>query len=178
MIYFFQNINYEYYRNGICFNIINAYCKIPFNNYFVGIIVAIILSISFLSFVCSVFILKIIKKDRFIDVVQSKYIPSELIAYVFPYIVSFMNFDFLKIGNLIGLIIFFILVFMILHRSGKIMLNPMLTIFNWKFYEISFRYPGSTELHNGQALSKCELVPTEQYAYNSIQSILILEAKS
>lgn len=87
---------------------------------------------------CLILTFKILSSLRYkypIQVIESKPIPSELISYAFPYIVSFMGVDFGAAGKIAGLAVFLIWLFLITYKAGQIIMNPILLIFGWSLYE-------------------------------------------
>jgi hypothetical protein len=76
-----------------------------------------------------------IRQKYSINVLESKSIPSELISYSFPYIVSFMGVDYGSSGKIAGLAAFLIWLFLITYKAGQIIMNPILLIFGWNLYE-------------------------------------------
>ncbi|MCS4511442.1 hypothetical protein [Xylophilus ampelinus] len=70
-----------------------------------------------------------------INVSESKSIPSELISYSFPYIVSFMGVDYGSLGRIAGLAAFLVWLFLITYKASQIIMNPILLIFGWNLYE-------------------------------------------
>lgn len=70
-----------------------------------------------------------------VDVKRTKPIPNEIINYTFPYVVSFMGISFAEPQKLIGFAVFLLWMFAITHKSGQILMNPLLLVFRWKLYE-------------------------------------------
>jgi len=77
-----------------------------------------------------------------IEVIESKPVPSELISYSFPYIVSFMGVDYGSTGKIAGLLAFLAWLFLITYRAGQIVMNPILLILGWSLYEAKIRING------------------------------------
>ncbi|MDA8453080.1 hypothetical protein M5C97_23950 [Acidovorax sp. NCPPB 3859] len=87
---------------------------------------------------CLALTFNVISKIRYkyrINILESKSIPSELISYSFPYIVSFMGVDYSSSGKIAGLVAFLIWLFLITYKAGQIIMNPILLIFGWNLYE-------------------------------------------
>lgn len=87
---------------------------------------------------CLALTFKVISEVRHkysINITESKPVPSELISYSFPYIVSFMGVDYGSLGKIAGLIAFLIWLFLITYKAKQIIMNPMLLIFGWNLYE-------------------------------------------
>lgn len=77
-----------------------------------------------------------------VEVQQFKTIPNEIINYTFPYVVSFMGISYSEPQKLIGLTAFFIWMFVITYKSGQILMNPLLLVFNWRLYEATIKISG------------------------------------
>lgn len=104
---------------------------------------------------CMIF--RIIRYRYQVNVVESKSIPSELISYSFPYIVSFMGVDYGALGKVVGLMFFLLWLFLITFRSGQIILNPILLILGWNLYEAKVCVNGHIRIT--RVLSKSKLTP-------------------
>lgn len=92
----------------------------------------------FMTGLCLALTFNVISKIRYkyrINILESKSIPSELISYSFPYIVSFMGVDYSSSGKIAGLVAFLIWLFLITYKAGQIIMNPILLIFGWNLYE-------------------------------------------
>ncbi|QTD46176.1 hypothetical protein [Ottowia testudinis] len=118
------------------------------------------------SFVITLLILKSLSYPFEVELREPKPIPSELIGYSFPYIVSFMGVDYATPGKVAGLIVFLIWLFMITYRAGEIIMNPLLLVFGWNLYECKINLDGSgdrvvrvlSRRKIGGGIYKCQLV--------------------
>lgn len=124
------------------------------------------LSFSFLAVtvLCLSLTFGILGKVRYkysVRVVEAKPIPSEIISYSFPYIVSFMGVDYGAQGKVAGLSLFLIWLFLITLKSGQIILNPILLIFGWNIYEAKVMVNGHAR--TARVLSKSKLIPGEYH---------------
>ena len=97
--------------------------------------------------------------------------------YTLPYVVSFMSLDYQETGKFVGLMVFLSWMFWITHKSGQLILNPVFTAFGWRYYEVTYRFPGDQQQRHGKALSRQELVPGH-HMQTSIQDVLIFRPKS
>jgi hypothetical protein len=70
--------------------------------------------------------LKLIRPSQDIEVINAKYIPTDLMNYTLPYIVSFMSIEYSDTGKFVGFVVFLLWIFWISHRSGQVILNPVL----------------------------------------------------
>ncbi|ODT10717.1 MAG: hypothetical protein ABS35_41885 [Kaistia sp. SCN 65-12] len=120
----------------------------------------------------SIITLAIAKPNIPVDITEARYTPAELMNYTLPYVVSFMNLDYQQTGKFVGLMIFLIWMFWITYKSGQLILNPMLTAFGWRHYEVTYRFPGNDEYFIGQALSRHPLT-LGRHNQTSIQEVLI-----
>jgi len=93
-------------------------------------------------------------------VVDAKAVPSDLISYVFPYIVSFMGINYGSPSQLAGFAIFIIFMFIMTYKSGLIVMNPLLIAFGWHIYDVTLEVDGKRM--TGLALKRGCLVPGMQ----------------
>ena len=109
-----------------------------------------------------------------IQVAEAKHIPTDLINYAMPYVVSFMGLDFASPSRLLGFGVFFIWIFWITYRSGQIVMNPILIVFGWRLYEIRYSFIGVDRPWIGRALFRGEVEPGKVYRKGSLQDVMIL----
>ena len=134
-----------------------------------------ILFICLICFIVSLGVLKVITPKRFIRIKEAKYIPTELINYTLPYVVAFMSFDYQETGKFVGLMIFLGWIFIITHRAGRVIFNPLLIVFGWRLYEVKYVVPGDTTEFVEHALSKDKLEPKIDCKKTPLQNILIIK---
>ncbi len=77
-----------------------------------------------------------------VEVKRAKSTPNEIINYTFPYVVSFMGISFAEPQKLIGFSVFLLWMFAITHKSGQILMNPLLLVFGWRLYEATIGING------------------------------------
>lgn len=111
---------------------------------------------------------------RQIRVAEAKHVPADLINYAMPYIVSFMGLDFSSAPKLLGFGIFFVWIFWITYRSGQIVMNPILTVFGWRLYEIRYSFIQSRKSRVGRALYRGDVEPDRMYLQGSMQDVMIV----
>lgn len=172
VILLFQNFRYELLENDLCWKMPLSSCVIPLRQP--------IISISFVGIclACLLFTLVVLKAIRVrqdIDAAEIKHIPTDLMNYVLPYVVSFMGLDYNDIGKFVGFIVFLIWIFIITFKSERVIMNPVLTVFGWKLFEIKYTFPAGQVSSTAMALSRIDLNPGETYKINSIQDVLILK---
>ena len=74
--------------------------------------------------------------------------------YTLPYVVSFMGLDYQDGGRFFGFAVFLLWMFWISHKSGQIILNPLLIAMGWRLYEMKYKFSGSANSHSAYALVK------------------------
>ncbi|OEZ60479.1 hypothetical protein [Duganella sp. HH105] len=147
-------------------------CSIPFTNAKASIFFTALCATAFLA---TIFLLKIVKGNHKITIIETKHIPADLINYVFPYVVSFMSLDYKGTGKIVGFLIFLTWMFLVTYKSGQIMLNPLLIVFGWKLYEIKYKFVGGGDVYTGRALANLSLQPNATYKKNYVQDVLIIK---
>jgi hypothetical protein len=125
-------------------------------------------------FVISLLSLRLANPKTPIQVKEAKYIPAELMNYTLPYVVSFMTFDYQETGKFIGLIVFLAWMFLITHRSGQVILNPLLIVFGWRHYEVKYQFSGSDKDFLGHGLSRDKIEQGDPCLQSSMQDIMII----
>jgi hypothetical protein len=123
----------------------------------------------------TILLLALVQPKRKIVIKESKHVPADLMNYVLPYIVALMGLDYKDIGKLLGFLIFFLWIFTITYRSGQVILNPVLTVFGWQLYDVSYAFEGGPETYNGAALSRVVLHAGSKYDHVAIQDVLIVK---
>lgn len=168
-----QDFQYEMLDGHLCwpFGDQSAICEIPFRNSGYSITIFLICLVCFLV---TLFVLWSVNPKNPIDVREVKYIPAELMSYTLPYVVSFMSLEYQETGKFIGILIFLGWIFLISHRSGQLILNPLLIAFGWRLYEIKYTYPGNDREYFGRALAKESLEPEHRYKHTIIQDAIIV----
>ena len=114
-----------------------------------------------------------LEKLRFpftVDVRSTRAIPNDLINYTFPYVVSFAGISYADTPKLLGFAIFLAWMFVISYKSGQILMNPLLIVFNWRLYEAEITINGVNRLV--RVLKRGSLHPGTQQA-QTIQDLYI-----
>lgn len=168
-----QDFRYDLLDKAICwpFSGTSTDCYIPLRH--AGFSLSIF-GLCLLCFFVSVIALSTARPKTLIDVSELKYIPAELMSYTLPYVVSFMSLDYQETGKFIGLTIFLAWMFVITHRSGQLILNPLLIVLGWRLYEIRYAFPGDSREYSGRALSTQPLEPETRYKQIVIQDVMIV----
>jgi hypothetical protein len=147
-------------------------CVLPLDHPYIAIGLFVLCLICF--FVCLISLLVVRPKNKIV-IEESKHVPADLMNYILPYVVSFMSLDYATTNKFVGFLIFFAWIFLISYKSGQIILNPILTVFGWKLYEVKYRFEDSHNLLSGMTLSKVPLEPNGSYQHQSIQDVLIIK---
>ena len=168
-----QDFGYDRLGERFCINVFSSSCDLPIQNPYFSIPIFLL---CFICFVLALVALKSVKPNKQIKLVEVKHVPAELMSYTLPYVVSFMSLDYQETGKFGGVIIFLFWMFVITHRSGQIILNPLLIVFGWKLNEIKYNYANQTRQHSGRALTKGEIAAGELLQVASIQDVLISQS--
>lgn len=169
-----QDYDYAYLGKPICWQWFyeTADCTLPLRNpaHSLSIFAACLV-----CFLATIVVLWISRPKRSITIQSVRYVPSELMNYTLPYVVSFMSIEYHDTGKFVGLIIFLAWMFWITYCSGQIILNPLLIAFGWRLYEISYVFPASTQTHEGLALAHAKLMPRATAKHAVIQDVIIIK---
>lgn len=168
-----QDLNFALLGNRPCLPtaIHDAACKVPLLHPYIALSA---LTVCVACFTLTLSALSKVAPKKKINVTETKYIPAELMSYTLPYVVSFMGIGYQETAKFAGLGIFLIWIFWITHRSGQMLLNPLLAVFGWRLYEVKYSYLGEAKAKQGRALIKGDLEPDSTYQYAMIQSILVI----
>ncbi len=123
----------------------------------------------------SLFALQKAQPKQPISIKEAKAIPADLMNYTLPYVVAFMALDYKDLSKLVGFAVFFLWIFVITYRSGQIILNPVLTVFGWRLYDLSYRFAGGAAEQSGVALSSVALEAGDTVRQTAIQDVLIIK---
>lgn len=152
-----QDIAQSTWDAGVCTNW--RFCTIPILNH-----PWLSLSAMVVTGLCLALTFLILRELRFkypVKITEAKPIPSELISYSFPYIVSFMGVDYGSLGKVAGLTAFLIWLFLITFKAGQVIMNPILLIFGWSLYEAKVIVNGHARI--AKILSKSKLPPGDYH---------------
>ena len=173
LILLVQDFKYDKIGEGLCINVLNPGCDLPIQNPHFSIP---ILLLCLLCFLLALLALKSAKPNKQIKLVEVKHIPAELMSYTLPYVVSFMSLDYQETGKFIGVIIFLSWMFVITHRSGQIVLNPLLIVFGWRLSEVKYNYLNQPRHHSGRVLVKSEVAAGDILQVVAIQDVLVAQS--
>ena len=164
-----QDITISSWKSNICINLDK--CHLPeFHNPWTSLFIRIITG------ACLILTFSIFKKVKYvykIEIKEAKPIPTGLINYSFPYIVSFMGVDYESTGKIVGLVTFLVWLFLLTYKSKQILMNPILLIFGWNLYDTNI----CVDKHNisTKILSKIKLTSNRIYSCEKIQSIYVIK---
>lgn len=130
-----QDIPKEWWARPICSAALLASrdCSfIPFDN---SLLSLLFLGLTSMAVILASQSLQRIRYPFSVHVQQPKAIPNEIINYTFPYVVSFMGISYSDPQKLLGFGVFLLWMFAITYKSGQILMNPLLIVFNWRLYE-------------------------------------------
>lgn len=170
-ILFSQNIDYLALQNGLCWPVKAGRCELPLHDagYSIGL-----LGVTLLCFILTVLALALVRTTQDITVREADYVPTDLMNYTLPYVVSFMGINYHDTEKFVGFCVFLAWMFWITHKSGQVLLNPILIALGWRLYNVTYNFAGSTDAHKGRALVKGYLEPG-RYSQWPVQDIQIIK---
>lgn len=171
VILFSQSINYTALRQGICWPLKEGLCELPIID--AGYSIAFLI-VTIACFAMTVLFLSLIKPGQDIVISDAEYVPTDLMNYTLPYIVSFMGINYNETNKFVGFCVFLAWMFWITHKSGQTFLNPILIALGWRLYNVTYQFAGSTDAHKGRALVKGYLEPG-RFKQSQVQDIQIIK---
>ena len=174
LIFLVQDIDYKYASVKLHFDRfkivdVSIRLKDPFTSLIIFILCLLCVIITLIA-------LNAIKPQHSVAIKSSKHIPAEMISYSFPYIVALMAIDYADTGKFVGFLIFICWMFCVTWRSGQIILNPLLTVFGWRLYAVTYHYSGDRIEYDGEILSTTPILPGRDYTKSSIDDVLIVKS--
>jgi hypothetical protein len=169
-----QNYDYPASTTSLCWRPWSSACKIPLKN------PEFALSAFFACAACfliTLVVLALVKPKHEIVILEAKYIPTDLMNYTLPYVVSFMSIDYQDMSKFLGLVIFLAWMFWITYRSGQVLLNPLLIVFGWRLYDLRYRFPSEPKdlEHTARALAKGTIEAGETHRQVALADILAIK---
>ena len=164
-----QDLKVDLFSRPFCSTLwqMSSECELPFNNSGLSIGFALCCLACFLT---TVFVIWCKQEPQSITIIESKQIPTDLINYVVPYIVSFMSLEYSQLTKVLGFTLFMMWIFWLSYKTGQVVLNPILIILGWKLYEIKYTYQNSPTERVDKALAKTEFRPAAR-AYIDVEFI-------
>lgn len=168
-----QDIPVSWWQNSFC-NFFNPFsCNfVPFMN---PILSTLFLLITCISVVLSNRLLNKIPVPIDAQIESSKAIPSDIINYVFPYVVAFMGLSYNTPEKLLGFAVFLFWMFAITYKSGQIIMNPLLLMFGWKIYDAKLNI--NNNIKEVRIIKKGNL-PNGDYKVQTVQNFYIAKEKT
>jgi len=174
MILLAQNYDYDTRSLPLCWQVWEKGCYLPLKNPVFSILIFCICSACFLI---TLLVLRLVKPKHEVELIEAKYIPTDLMNYTLPYVVSFMSIDYQDASKFVGLVIFLIWMFWITFKSGQVLLNPLLIVLGWRLYDLTYQFPTDPKKQqfSGQALSKQPIFAGETHRQAALADILLLK---
>ncbi len=171
VILFSQNIDYRALTRGFCWPLKEGICELPLKDagYSVGLLVT-----TLICFGLTVVALALVRPTQDINVREAEYVPTDLMNYTLPYVVSFMGINYQETDKFVGFCVFLSWMFWITHKSGQVFLNPILIALGWRLYNVTYNFAGSADVQKGRALVKGYLEPG-RYRQWPVQDIQIIK---
>lgn len=167
-----QNFDFGALHRSFCWPPGQPDCSIPLKNPGFALTALVICVLCFFT---AQFVLALLKPKQEIVLVEAKYIPTDLMNYTLPYIVSFMSIDYQDMPKFVGLVIFLVWMFWIAYKAGQILLNPLLIVFGWRMYELKYHFVSDKQDHISRALSKGPIDAGETHRHNNIADLLVIK---
>jgi len=174
MILLAQNFDYSSVALRVCWKVWQPICHVPLKNPGFALSIFCVCAVCFLV---TLFVLALVKPKHEIELLEAKYIPTDLMNYTLPYVVSFMSIDYQDKSKFVGLVIFLAWMFWIIFKSGQILLNPLLIVFGWRLYDLKYRFPtdpNKTE-YTSRALSRGSIDASETHRQVALADILAIK---
>lgn len=171
VILFSQNVDYGAWRRDFCWPLESGGCSLPITEAWYSLT---LLVVTLVCFGMTILSLALVRPKQDVTVREAEYVPTDLMNYTLPYIVSFMGINYNETSKFVGFCVFLAWMFWITHRSGQILLNPVLIALGWRLYNVTYNFPGSSEQYKGRALVKGYLDPG-RYKQWPVQDIQIIK---
>ena len=134
-------------------------------------------SVCAFAMVLTLLVLHLLHVGQPITIKGSKHVPADLMNYTLPYVVSLIGLDYKDPAKLLGFLVFFLWMFVITYRSGQIILNPVVTVFGWQLYDVTYVYQaGSKVVQDGRVLSSVPIEVGQSYPHKALQDVLVIKA--
>lgn len=170
VILFSQNIDYPALGRGLCWPLKAGQCELPVNEagYSIGFVF-----VTLACFLLTVLALALVKPVQDVTISEVEYVPTDLMNYTLPYVVSFMGINYNETDKFVGFCVFLAWMFWITHKSGQVFLNPILIALGWRLYNVTYSFAGSSDTLKGRALVKGYLEPGrfKQWPVQDVQII-------
>lgn len=157
--------------HAACVDLRSEYCIIPFRHsgWSVGLFLFCVLCLG-----VTLLALQLAHPKIQIEIQEASYVPTDLMNYTLPYVVSFMNTDYDRTSQFLGMFIFLAWLFWLTHKAGQVLLSPVLIAFGWRLYDITYKFPADNAIRTGRALARTIIEPGSKIAEVTVQNIMIL----
>ncbi|WQO64675.1 hypothetical protein U8C40_16290 [Sinorhizobium medicae] len=168
-----QDFEYKYLSHDVCEYVFSepTRCTLPFSNPKISIS---IFAFCLLSLMLTIIIFQLTKTKRKIHIVKAKYVPTELMNYTLPYVVSFMGVGYSDESKFLGMIVFLVWMFWITYKSGQLIMNPILIVLDWRLYDVTYKLDGESMEHDCLVLADRELNAGDQVRYGAVQEVMVV----
>lgn len=166
-----QNFDFSALRRAPCWPPGLMPCEVPLQNPEMAIG---FFTFTLACFGVTLYVLRSVQPQQDITIIEADYVPTDLMNYTLPYVVSFVSIEYHETGKFIGFLIFLGWMFWISYKSGQIILNPLLIALGWRLYSTSYHFMGSPDIHKTKALVHGYLTPGN-YKQWPIQDIQIIK---
>jgi hypothetical protein len=167
-----QNFDFGAIHRDLCWPPGHSGCSIPLQNPGFALTAVLICALCFFVTLC---VLSVVKPKHEIVLVEATYIPTDLMSYTLPYVVSFMSIDYQDMSKFVGLVIFLAWMFWITYKAGQILLNPLLIVFGWRLYELKYHFASDKREHISRALANGSIDAGETHRHVHIADILLIK---
>ena len=169
-----QDYDYSSVRLPTCWRICLPTCSLPLKNPTFALSIFCVCAACFLV---TLIVLAFVKPKHEIELLEAKYIPTDLMNYTLPYVVSFMSIDYQNMSKFVGLVIFLLWMFWITYKSGQILLNPLLIVLGWRLYDLKYRFPADAKKfeYSSRALSKGRIDTGETHRQIPLADVLAIK---
>lgn len=174
LILLVQDFDMQSLQKDFCYNLNDVNCNLPFKNPHLAVG---FLLICCLSLMLTIILIKNVSENRVIVLIKAKHLPTDLINYVIPYIVSFMSLDYSQLEKMASFFLFLIWLFWITHASGRVIYNPILIAFGWRLYEVDYSFLGNEKMlpNTGFALARGVIEPNAEVRMGTLQDVIIIQ---
>lgn len=170
LILLIQDIDMSLISKPFCINLFREGCSLPLSTPQISISAMVVCVICLLV---TFFAINQTNPKTKAKLTNIKPIPSELINYSLPYIVTLMSINYSETNEIFGFFIFMVWMFIINHKNGTIILNPLLSVIGWKLYEVQYKRIGESAINNGRLLYRGRLAENASIKFENIQDIMI-----
>ncbi len=167
-----QDYNVSQATAPVCLPFRTVGCKLPFEHPAIAIGT---FAVCLFCFVLTLVALRGIKPKQQIEITDAKYIPADLMNYTLPYVVALMGVGFGETAKVLGEGVFLGWMFWITYKSEQIVLNPVLIVFGWRLYDISYHFVTDTTVAQAKALARIELRAKQVVRQDTFQSVFIVK---